>query len=70
MKRTVTLKAGTGKLRGRTCIKVKLGDSDKKAHARHARKGGKLMPVRFYGCFKSKAAAQKAATKLQNARRL
>lgn len=70
MKRTVTLKAGTGKLRGRTCVKVKLGDGDKRAHARHAKKGGRLMHVRFYGCFKSKAEAQKVARRLENARRL
>lgn len=69
-KRVVTITRGKGKLRGRYCVKVKLGAGDKVPHARRAAKGAFLAPVQFHGCFTKSAKAQARASKLRNARKL
>ena len=68
--RKVTVRGRSIRGSRRYCVKVQLGDGDKKARARKAGAGAWLAPVRFYGCFKSKGAAEKRAATLRRASHL
>lgn len=65
--RRVTVTPGRGKLRGRSCVKVFLGDGDK---VRTSKSGRRLARVQFHGCFTHAGDARAAAHRLQQKRSL
>lgn len=65
-KRTVAITAGTGKLRGRSCIRVDLNPAIDKLPKKPRGTSAKVKPsaTQFRGCFTSAAEAKKVAQKL------
>ena len=63
-KQTATTFKGTGRNRGRTCVKVK---TDTKGKTRKTKGGGKLKDsgVRFAGCFSTASKAQAAVSRIK-----
>lgn len=65
-KRKVDILPGTGKLAGRTCVKVHLNPDERVT--KRAFKGAKPAAVVFSGCFTKPADAEKRAKEKANAR--